>query len=181
MAVRRIVMFPAEEATLRKRSARIKPADDSTAALIADLKDTLLAHPGAGLAAPQIGVHKRVVVVRFGQDAGEMEPPRALVNPVILEKGPLTSGFDGCLSLPRVVTWDTLRPAWLRFRAQDEQGEPFEMRVEGIDAILVHHEIDHLNGKVFIDYLSPLKRRMALKKLEKTRKQAEQDALKARF
>lgn len=153
MTIRDILIYPQEEAKLRKKSAKVKKRDDSIRQLVDDLKETLLANPGAGLAAPQIDVHKRVVVVRLGQETGEMEPPRELINPVILEKGPLAKGFDGCLSLPRVVTWDTLRPSWLRFRAQDLDGNSFEMRVEGIDAILVHHEIDHLDGVFFTDRL----------------------------
>lgn len=153
MAVKDILLFPKDEDKLRKKSKKVKKIDAPIQKLIKDLKETLLANPGAGLAAPQIGVHKRVVVVRFGQETGEMEPPRALINPVILEEGPLGKGFDGCLSLPRISTWDTLRPTWLRFRAQDEEGQPFEMKVEGIDSILVHHEVDHLDGVLFLDRL----------------------------
>jgi peptide deformylase len=153
VAVKEILLFPKDEEKLRKKSKKVKKIDTNVQKLIRDLKETLLANPGAGLASPQIGVHKRVVVVRFGQDTGEMEAPRALINPVILEEGPLEKGFDGCLSLPRISTWDTSRPSWLRFRAQDEEGKPFEMRVEGIDSILVHHEIDHLDGILFLDRL----------------------------
>lgn len=153
MAIRPLLYYPQDEALLRQKSTPIKKVDDSIQELVTDLKETLLTHPGAGLAAPQIGVHKRVVVVRLGQDKGEAEPPRALINPVILEEGPLAKGFDGCLSLPKISTWDTMRPSWLRFRAQDERGKTFEMRVEGIDSILVHHEIDHLDGVLFMDRL----------------------------
>lgn len=159
MAIRKILIYPQEEEALRKKSKTVKKIDAPVQALIRDLKETLLSQPGAGLAAPQIGVHKRVVVVRFGQEAGdesrEMDPPMALINPVILEEGPLEKGFDGCLSIPGISTWDTKRPTWLRFRAQDEKGKPFEMKVEGIDSILVHHEIDHLNGVLFLDRLEP--------------------------
>lgn len=154
MTVRDILIYPKEEAKLRQKSAKVKKIDASIRELVADLKETLLANPGAGLAAPQIDVHKRVIVVRFGQESGEMEPPRELINPVILQAGPLAKGFDGCLSLPRVVTWDTRRPSWLKFRAQDVQGNFFEMRVEGIDAILVNHEIDHLDGVFFLDRMT---------------------------
>ncbi len=154
MAVKPILIYPKEEAALRKKSSPIRKFNARTRELIQDLKDTVLKHPGAGLAAPQINVHKRVVVVRFGQATGEMEPPCALINPVILEEGPYVKGFDGCLSLPKIVTQDTLRPEWLRFSALDEQGATFEMRVEGIDSILVHHEIDHLDGIFFLDRLT---------------------------
>lgn len=153
MSVKKILLYPKDEEALREKSVEIKRIDKSVKRLTQDLKDTLLTQPGAGLAAPQIGVHKRMCVVRLGQDEGEMQAPIALINPVILEEGILGKGFDGCLSLPRIVTWDTLRPTWLRFTALDEKGEPFEMRVEGIDSILVHHEIDHLNGILFLDRL----------------------------
>jgi len=154
MPVRRVLLYPQDEATLRQKSTPIEAIDDDVRDLITDLKETLATQPGAGLAAPQIGVHRRVVLVCLGQDSEEgMQPPRALINPQILEEGPYERGFDGCLSLPNVLTWDTLRPTWLRFSAWDEQGQRFEMRVEGIDAILVHHEIDHLEGVLFWDRL----------------------------
>ncbi|MCC7448482.1 MAG: peptide deformylase [Anaerolineae bacterium] len=153
MAVRKILKYPHDEARLRKKSAEVKRLDTDIKKLIGDLKDTLATQPGAGLAAPQVGIYKRVALVRFGQDKGEMEPPLALINPAIVDSGPLDKGFDGCLSLPGIVTWDTVRPSWLVFRARDEQWQKIEMRVEGIDAIVVHHEIDHLDGVLFLDRL----------------------------
>jgi peptide deformylase len=153
MAVRRILKYPRDEARLRRKSAEIKRLDAETKKHIADLKDTLAAQSGAGLAAPQIGIYKRVALVRFGQEKGEMGAPLAVVNPVIVERGPLVKGFDGCLSLPGLVTWDTLRPSWLVFTARDENWRKIEMRVEGIDAIVVDHEVDHLDGVLFLDRL----------------------------
>jgi peptide deformylase len=153
MPVRKILKYPQDEAKLRRKSAEVKRLDADTKQVIADLKETLLAQPGAGLAAPQIGVLKRVALVRFGQETGEMEPPLALINPVIAEVGELGKGFDGCLSLPGLVTWDTLRPVWLVFSARDENWKKMRRRVEGIDAIVVHHEVDHLNGVLFLDRL----------------------------
>lgn len=155
MTVRKILLYPEDNARLRRKSAEVKRLDAATRGLIADLKDTLAAEPGAGLAAPQIGVAQRVALVRFGQDKGEMEAPLALINPVIVEAGPLGKGFDGCLSLPGLVTWDTLRPTWLVFRARNENWQKIERRVEGIDAIVVHHEIDHLDGVLYLDRLEP--------------------------
>lgn len=154
MAVRKILKYPQDEAKLRRKSAEVKRLDVEVRALIRDLKDTLATQSGAGLAAPQIGVLKRVALVCFGQEQGEMQPPLAIINPVIVESGPLATGFDGCLSIPKLVTWDTLRPSWLVFRARDENWKSFEMRVEGIDAIVVHHEVDHLNGVLFLDRMS---------------------------
>jgi peptide deformylase len=153
MAVRRILKYPRDEVRLRRKSTEIKRLDAETKRLIGDLKDTLATQSGAGLAAAQIGVCKRVALVRFGQDKGEMEPPLAILNPVIVERGPLAKGFDGCLSLPGLMTWDTLRPSWLVFTARDENWKQFEMRVEGINAIVVHHEVDHLDGVLFLDRL----------------------------
>lgn len=151
MAVRKILKYPADDAKLRRKSREVKRLDAETKNLITDLKATLETEPGAGLAAPQIGVLKRVALVCFGQDAGEMEPPLTLINPEIVESGPLGKGFDGCLSLPGLVTWDTVRPTWLVFRARGENWEKIERRVEGIDAIVVQHEVDHLDGILFLD------------------------------
>ncbi len=154
MAVRKILKYPADNAKLRRKSAEVKRLDAETKALIADLKDTLADEPGAGLAASQIGILKRVVLVAFGQDAGGMQPPLVLINPVIVEAGPLGPGFDGCLSMPGLATWDTLRPTWLTFRARGEDWKKIEMRVEGIDARVVQHEIDHLDGILYLDRMA---------------------------
>jgi peptide deformylase len=155
MTIRNILIYPGEEANLRKPSAPIKRLDDDTRALIADLKETLLVNPGAGLSAPQIGVFLRAAAVRFGQEEGEIGAPQVYINPQIVKRGPLAKGFDGCLSMPNVATWDTLRPSWLVFTAKDEHWRTIRVKVEGIDARLVDHEIDHLNGKLFLDLLKP--------------------------
>ncbi len=166
MAVRKVLKYPQDEVRLRRKSSEVKRLDAETKALIQDLKDTLASQPGAGLAAPQIGVFKQVTVVRFGQDQGEMQPPLALINPVIVERGEPVKGFDGCLSLPGLCTWDTLRPAWLVFTARDEQWKKIRMRVEGIDARLVDHEIDHLKGVLFIDHMDSSAKLFVVKKDE---------------
>jgi len=151
MTVRKILLYPEDNHLLRKKSTKVARLDSQTRKLAQDLKDTLIANPGAGLAAPQVGVYRRVVAVKFGQDEGEMKSPLILVNPRIVEAGELSRGFDGCLSIPDLFTWETLRPSWLSFSALGENGEKIEMRVSGIDARLVHHEIDHLEGILFID------------------------------
>ena len=155
MAVRHILLYPQREKALRRKSKAVKKINAKVRELAQDLTDTLLMHPGAGLAAPQIGVFERVVAVRFGQDDGEMQDPLILVNPKITRAGPLVAGFDGCLSIPNLMTWDTLRPEWLEFSARDQHGKPIKMRVEDSDARLVHHEIDHLDGVLFLDHLTP--------------------------
>ena len=155
MAQRKILRYPREEARLRKKSARVKKLDTATKALIRDMIDTLATQPGAGLSAVQIGVHQRISLACFGQDDGELQPPVVLINPEIVERGPLVPGFDGCLSIPGLVTWDTPRPEWLVVRALDEHWQPVELRLSGIDARVVDHEFDHLEGRLFLDLMGP--------------------------
>lgn len=159
MTFHKILQYPESEFLLRKKSINVKNIDKRVRELIQDLKDTLEHHGGgAGLAAPQIGIQLRIAVVRFGQDEGETQPPLALINPIITKAGILTKGYDGCLSIPGLVTWDTPRPSVLTFCALDERGTPFEMEVRGMDARLVHHEIDHLNGVLYLDRLEDLRK-----------------------
>lgn len=153
MPAQRVLKYPKDEARLRKQSVEVKRIDSHLKSLIKDLKDTLAGEAGAGLAAPQIGVHKRVALVRFGQDQGEMQAPLVLINPVITERGPHVKSFDGCLSIPKLYTWDAARPSWLEFTARGENWEAINLHVEGADAAVVDHEVDHLNGVLFIDRL----------------------------
>lgn len=156
MAIKPLVYYPQDEAELRKKSTPItRFKDKRLKRLIQDLKDTLESLPGAAIAAPQIGVHQRVTVVKFGQNDDEEEGEMmTLINPEIIETGEDETGFDGCLSYPRVFTWDTPRPAWLQFRAIGEDGQELEMRVNGMNARVIHHEIDHLDGILFMDRLT---------------------------
>lgn len=155
MAVKRLMLYPQDEALLRRISvAAPNPRHKRVRRLIQDLKDTLETQPGAAIAAPQIGVHKRVAVVKFGQnDEAEEEPMLALINPQIIAAGEPEAGFDGCLSIPDIYTWDTPRPSWIRFRALAEDGGRITRRVDGMDARVLHHEIDHLDGLLFLDRL----------------------------
>ena len=155
MAIKRLVYFPEDEARLRTVSrAVVNLKNRRLKRLIQDLKDTLAVQPGAAIAAPQIGVFKRVTVVKFGQDDdAEEEPMLTLINPEIVDAGAPEAGFDGCLSIPDVYTWDTPRPRWIRFRAVGEDGAEISRRVEGMDARVIHHEIDHLDGVLFLDRL----------------------------
>ncbi len=156
MTVKKLVYFPEDEEKLRQQSKPVPRAKDKKVKqLIQNLKDTLESQPGAAIAAPQIGVLKRVTVVKFGQNEGEEEHPMlALINPVILEEGEPKTGFDGCLSIPNIYTWNTPRPSWIRFKAMGEDGKELEMRVEDMDARVIHHEIDHLDGVLFLDHLT---------------------------
>jgi peptide deformylase len=152
MAVRPIVLYKTNEAALRCRSEPVSVGSKRTRQLISDLKHTLLHHPKAiGLAAPQIGVHQRVVVVCFGAGTRERpSPPIAIVNPTIVEAGRELLDCDGCLSIPGLYA-ETVRPHFTRLQGLDEHETPFEWALEGFDAAVVHHEVDHLDGILFID------------------------------
>ena len=155
MAVKKLLYFPQDDALLRRVSKPVANRKSKPLKrLIQDLKDTLESQHGAAIAAPQIGVLQRVTVAKFGQnDDDTPEPMLTLINPEILEAGALETGFDGCLSIPDIYTWDTPRPSWIRFHAWGEDGTEIIRRVEGMDARVLHHEIDHLDGVLFIDLL----------------------------
>ena len=159
MPAREIVLYAENPDVLRRKSEPVGAMNKRVRALIQDLKDTLIPRSdGAGLAAPQINAHERVVVVRLGLDndnTTEDVEPVALVNPEILEARDEKPDFDGCLSFPGLFG-TTKRPHYLRIKALDEHGQPFERELEGFDAILVHHEIDHLDGVLFIDRIEHL-------------------------
>ena len=156
MTIRKILLYSEDAVDLRRKSAPVQKMSKRVQVLIQDLKDTLMACPdGAGLAAPQINVHQRVVVVRLGlrdEDDNIAVIPTALINPVIIEARDERRDFDGCLSFPGLYG-TTRRPHYLKVRALDETGQSFERVFEDFDAILVHHEIDHLDGVLFIDHI----------------------------
>ncbi len=156
MSVRPIVLFKTNETELRQKSVKVTDFTSDTLALIADLKDTLRHHPnGIGLAAPQIGVHQRVAVVCFGATKNRKPgPPIGIVNPVIVETNRELLDCDGCLSLPGLYA-DTIRPHSLHLQGLDESGKPFDWTLEGMNAVVVHHELDHLDGVLFIDRVPP--------------------------
>jgi peptide deformylase len=159
MAVRDIVLYPENKAVLRKKSKPVRGVTRRVKRLVRDLKDTLNDHPdGIGLAAPQINVHSRVVVVRLGggrDSESEPGPPLPLINPRVLEAGNEERDFDGCLSFPGLYG-ETVRPHYLRVTGLDEAGKPFDRVFEGFDAVVVHHEIDHLDGVLFIDRIESI-------------------------
>ncbi len=159
MSVREILDYSKYEAALRKPSEPVRAVNRRIKNLVKDLKDTLATRPeGIGLAAPQINMHNRVVVVRLGghrDDGQEPGPPVALINPEIVESGREEKDFDGCLSFPGLYA-ETVRPHYLKVKGLDEWGKPFTRTFDGFDAVLVHHEIDHLNGVLFIDRVASL-------------------------
>jgi peptide deformylase len=169
MSIKKILVYPNEEEALRKKSNPVSEVDGRLKSLIQDLKDTLAAHSdGIGLAAPQINVHQRVVVVRLGSagdGSKQPDPPVALVNPKIIEAGDMRRDFDGCLSFPGLYA-ETSRPHHLRVIGLDERGKPFERLFTGFDAVLVHHEIDHLEGVLFIDHVEHLEDLYRIQKSE---------------
>ena len=153
MAVRPIVLYKNNPNALRRKSEAAPSIDRHTRRLIRDLKDTLLeSADGVGRAAPQINVHSRVVVVRLGGGRAEREPGPAvaIINPRILDAGDVQPDFDGCLSFPGLYG-ETLRPHFLHLAGLDENGNAFERTIEGFDAVVLHHEIDHLDGILFVD------------------------------
>jgi peptide deformylase len=154
MAIQKILLYPEGAAALRQKSEPVHKVNKRVHALVQNLKDTLMDRPdGAGLAAPQINVHQRVVVVRLGlhdEDDDTTVTPTALINPEIVEARDSRRDFDGCLSFPGLYG-TTRRPHYLKIKAVDETGQPVEYVFEDFDAILVHHEIDHLDGVLFID------------------------------
>jgi peptide deformylase len=159
MTVRDILLYPEQQAALRKKSEPVRAANRRVQALVEDLKATLMAQPGGvGLAAPQINVHQRVIVVRLGarNDAdSKATAPIALINPKVIEARDERKDYDGCLSIPGLYG-QTIRPHYLRLAGLDERGKPFNRVFEDFDAVVVHHEIDHLDGVLFIDRIERL-------------------------
>jgi peptide deformylase len=172
MAVLPIVEVP--DARLRAVSTPVEAVTDETRALVADMIDTMYAAKGIGLAAIQVGVDKRVLVIDLqeaeDEDGKPVRDPHAYINPEILSvSDELSSYNEGCLSIPEQYA-EVERPARCRLRWQDEQGDAHEAELDGLLSTCMQHEIDHLNGVLFIDHISRLKRSMLLKKLDKQRK-----------
>lgn len=157
MAVREIVLYADNKAALRRKSRPVKSVGRSVQKLVRDLKDTLIhSTDGIGLAASQIDVHRRVVAVRLGsRNENGPDPPIVLINPEIVEARNEQRDFDGCLSFPGLYA-ETVRPHYLRVTGLDEWGKGLDRVFEGFDAVLVHHEIDHLDGVLFIDRVERL-------------------------
>ena len=174
MAILPIIEAP--DPRLRTVSEPVERVDDALRALIDDMFETMYAAPGIGLAAIQVGVAKRVLVIDLQeQDDAEGKPirePRVFINPELSEPAPDKRLYnEGCLSVPDHYA-EIERPAAVHARWLDRDGVRHEERIEGMLATCLQHEMDHLEGVLFIDYLSKLKRDMVLKKLEKTRKLA---------
>jgi peptide deformylase len=172
MAIREILTVP--DPRLKKVSTRVEAVDDELRALMDDMLETMYDAPGIGLAAIQIGVPKRVIVMDISpreEDSGEREP-RYFVNPEILWRSEETQPYEeGCLSIPDIYD-EVERPAKVKLRYMNYQGETIEEDAEGVFAVCIQHEMDHLEGILFIDHLSRLKRERAVSKVKKAAKAA---------
>ncbi len=165
MAKLTILEFP--DPRLRTKATPVDAVDDSLRSLIADMFETMYAAPGIGLAATQVNVHKRLLIADVSSNQSE---PHAFINPQILEKDGVIVSDEGCLSVPGYYE-EVERAEHIRLRYLDQDGEQQEMEAEGMLAICIQHEIDHLDGKLFVDYLSEAKRQRIRKKLMKDRRQ----------
>jgi peptide deformylase len=166
MSVLPILEFP--DPRLRTRAAPVTVFDAQLKQFVADLFETMYAANGVGLAATQVNVHQRVLVADMSDDRKQ---PLALINAQILDKSGSQVYQEGCLSFPGLYA-DVTRALRVKVQAQDVDGNEIIVEAEGPLAVCIQHEMDHLEGKVFVDYLSPLKRALLLKRLDKQRKQA---------
>ncbi len=161
MALLKILEYP--DPRLRTRATPVAAVDDGIRRLVADMLETMYAAPGIGLAATQVDVHLRVLVMDTSEDRNQ---PLILINPEVLAQEEPASGEEGCLSVPG-FTEEVERARRIRVRALDTRGKASEFTAEGLLAVCIQHEIDHLEGKLFVDYLSELKRQRIRKKLVK--------------
>ena len=161
MAILDVLQFPDER--LRTVAKPIDEVNSEIKQLVADMFETMREEKGIGLAATQVNKHVRLVVMDVSEEQNE---PRVFINPEIVNKEGSTISEEGCLSVPGNYA-KVDRAEKVTVKALDGEGEPFELEADGLLAICIQHELDHLNGKLFVDYLSPLKRQRIRKKLEK--------------
>jgi len=170
MALRTILEFP--DPRLRTRARPVSRFDAELGTLIDDMLETMYAAPGIGLAATQVDVHQRVIVIDVSD---QHDQPLVLINPEILAREGEAKTEEGCLSVPGIFD-EVKRAAKIRLRSHDRSGALSETDYEDILAVCIQHEMDHLEGKLFVDYLSDLKRERIRKKLEKERRERTTDA-----
>lgn len=169
MALLPILEFP--DPRLRTKAVPVDPArlaDPGFQRLLDDMFETMYAAPGIGLAASQVDVHQRFMVIDVSE---EKDRPLVFVNPEIVSRAGEQVYQEGCLSVPGIYA-DVTRAEEIDVRFLDRDGKPQELRVDGLLAVCIQHEMDHLDGKLFVDYLSPLKREMVRKKLAKAKRAA---------
>lgn len=166
MALLDILHFP--DPRLRTVAKPVEQVDDALRQLIDDMLETMYAAPGIGLAATQVNVHKRLLVLDVSENSDQ---PMVFINPEITPLDDTTKPYDeGCLSVPGFYE-KVERPDRIRVKALGRDGQPFEMEADGLLAVCLQHEVDHLDGKLFVDHISRLKRDRIKKKLEKVQRQ----------
>jgi len=170
-----ILEFP--DARLRTVAKPVEAFDPELGQLIDDMIETMYSAVGIGLAATQVNIHRQLLVLDVSET---QDQPREYINPRILHSEGSETCEEGCLSVPGVYA-EVERPEKIRISAQDRDGKTFEEDLEGMHAVCLQHEMDHLKGKLFVDYLSPLKQRMVRKKLEKQRRQDSKKPTRARL
>ena len=164
MALLSILHFP--DPRLRETSHAVNEINDEVRQFIDDMFETMYDAPGVGLAAPQVNRHERIIVIDITEDRTQ---PMCLINPVILSQDGVEVMEEGCLSVPTVYE-KVKRAKQIRVKYQDRDGNEQETQADGLLAVCIQHEIDHLDGKLFVDYLSSLKKSRAIKKIEKYRR-----------
>jgi peptide deformylase len=168
MSILNILRFP--DPRLHKIAKPVTVFDERLKTLVADMAETMYDAPGVGLAASQVDVHEQVVVIDTSETCNEL---RVFINPEITWASPELQVYDeGCLSVPGIYD-GVERPAEVKVRALDEHGKSFELHATGLLAVCIQHELDHLKGKVFVEYLSPLKRNRIKAKLQKEERAAQ--------
>lgn len=161
-----ILEFPDER--LRNKAVPVENVDDEVRQLVDDMLETMYAAPGIGLAATQVDVHRRVIVIDVSED---QSTPLVLINPEVTPLGDEREPMqEGCLSIPEYYA-DVPRALRVKLKAQGRDGEPYELEADGLLAHCIQHELDHLEGILFVDYLSPLKRDRVMKKMQKRHRQ----------
>jgi len=166
MALLPILEFP--DPRLRTIAKPIDDVDDRIRKLAKDMLETMYDAPGIGLAATQINIHERILVIDVSEDKSD---PLVFINPEVTVLNPEEDGYDeGCLYVPGFFE-SVSRPAHIKVKALGIDGKPFELEPKGLLAVCIQHEIDHLDGKLFVDYISPMKRQRIRKKLEKQHRQ----------
>ncbi|MGB0721373.1 MAG: peptide deformylase [Gammaproteobacteria bacterium] len=169
MAQLEILKFP--DARLRTKAKPVETVDDATRRLVDDMFETMYASQGIGLAATQVNVHQRIVVIDLTEDRSE---PLVLINPEITEKEGIEEMEEGCLSVPG-ATEKVKRAEHIKISALNRDGERFEISTGGLLAVCIQHECDHLDGKLFVDRISEIKRQRIRKKLAKARRTNSQE------
>lgn len=165
MAILSILHFP--DPRLRRKAEPVETFDDALVQLKEDMLETMYAAPGIGLAAVQVNILKRMMVIDISEDKSE---PRCFVNPEIIASEGEIKTEEGCLSVPAIYE-PVKRFEWIKVKAHDERGEEYELEADGLLSVCIQHEMDHLEGKLFVDYLSEMKRKRIQKKMDKLRRE----------